>query len=128
LLGPSKETYFADYNLEEGNLFVEYSSGPCSPERKGGWNVAKDIVVKLSFSPKYKRRVASLKLDRKKFRRVVDDHVGGVLYYVNDEDGITYEVQRGRIDVVYYEPPRRYEHLYCGDPADAKKTPSGRMQ
>lgn len=118
LLGQSKEAYFADYSLEEGNLFIEYSSGLCTPERKGGWNVAKDVVVKLSFSPKHKRRIAQLKLDPKKFRKVIDDHVGGVFFYVNDDEGITYEVQRGKVDVVSYEPPRRYDHLYCGDRAD----------
>jgi hypothetical protein len=123
LLGPSKEAYFADYSLEEGNLFIEYSSGLCRPERKGGWNVAKDVVVKISFSPKHKRRIAQLKLDPKKFRKVIDDHVGGVFYYVNDEEGITYEVQRGRVDVVYYEPPSRYNHLYCGDHTDENKNP-----
>jgi hypothetical protein len=120
LLGPSKEAYFADYKLEEGNLSVIYSSGPCGAGRTGGWNVPKDKVVSLSFSPKHKKRMSALKLSPKKFRKVIDDHVGGVVYYINDEDGITYEVQRGRVDVVYYEPSGKYKHLYCGDPSDQK--------
>jgi len=128
LLGPSKETYLADYTLEEGNLSVIYSSGPCGPDRTGGWNVPKDVVVSLSFSPKQKKRISALKLSPKKFRKVVDDHVGGVLYYINDEEGITYEVQRGRVDVVYYEPAGRYEHLYCGDPSAEKKLPRKKLK
>jgi len=128
LLGSSKDDYFANYKLEEGNLFIEYSSGPCRPDRKGGWNVPKDIVVSLSFSPKEKKRISTLKLSPKKFRKVVDDHVGGVLYYINDKEGITYEVQRGRIDVVYYEPSSRDEHLYCGDPSDEQKTPRNKIK
>lgn len=44
LLGPTKELYFAVYQLKPGSLFIEYSSGPCSPERKGGWNVPRDVV------------------------------------------------------------------------------------
>ena len=39
LLGKSSEGYSANYELEEGHLFIEYSSGPCTPERKGGLQV-----------------------------------------------------------------------------------------
>src|ERR1044072_5070602 len=80
LLGPSSEPYSAKYTLEEGNLFIEYSSGPCTPLRKGGWNVSKDVVVQMSFSPNVKKPVGTLKLDQKRFRKVIDDHVGGVVY------------------------------------------------
>lgn len=128
LMGPSKGDYFANYTLEEGELFIEYSSGPCRPDRKGGWNIPKDVVISLSFTPNEKKRISSLKLSPKKFRRVVDEHVGGVVYYINDEEGITYEVQRGRVDVVYYEPSRIYDHLYCGDPLDEKKTPGNKIK
>lgn len=133
LLGRSNEAYFADYTLEEGSLSVIYSSGPCRPDRKGGWNVPENVVVGLSFSPKNKKRVSELNLDPKKFRKVVGGgvgggDVGGVLFYINDETGITYEVQRGRVDEVYYDPPGKYEHLYCGDPLGEKKTPRNKIQ
>ncbi len=118
LLGPNKEAYFAVYHLKEGVLDIEYSSGPCRPERKGGWNVPKDVVVTLNFSPKRKRRIGDFKLNPRKFRRVVDEHVIGIVYYVNDEEGITYQVQRGKVDFVEYHPAKRDEHLYCGDPAE----------
>ena len=117
LLGPSKEVYFADYKLKDGNLFIEYSSGPCRPDRKGGWNVPENTVVLLSFTPRIKKSIKSLKLDPQKFRKVVGTHVGGVIYYINDEDGISYEVQEGKIDSVEYAPRKRDNHLYCGDPA-----------
>lgn len=94
LLGTATEAYFADYELKQGSLFIEYSSGPCRPERNGGWNVPRDVVIMLDFTPKHKTRIADLKLDPKKFRKIVDDHVIGVLYYVNDEEGITYAVSR----------------------------------
>ena len=116
LLGPTKEPYFGVYHLKDGILDIEYSSGPCSPERKGGWNVPKDVVITLNFSPKRRMRIGDLKLDPTKFRRVVDEHVIGILYYVNDEEGITYQVQRGKVDYVEYRPARRDEHLYCGAP------------
>lgn len=117
LLGTSTSGgYSATYKLEEGNLFIVYSSGPCTPERAGGWNVPKDVVVQMSFSPKLKKRVSDLKLDQKKFRKVIDEHVGGVVYYINDDLGLMYEVQRGKVDVIYYEPGTKDKHLHCGDP------------
>ena len=125
LLGTATEAYFADYELKQGSLFIEYSSGPCRPERKGGWNVPRDVVIMLDFTPKHKTRIADLKLDPKKFRKIVGDHVIGVLYYVNDEEGITYAVQGGRIDFVEYGPTRKDEHLYCGDPPDTKQLRDG---
>jgi len=108
--------YFAEYELKEGSLFIEYSSGPCRAERKGGWNVARDVVIMVNFTPKHRTRIADLKLDPKKFRKIVDDHVIGVLYYVNDEEGITYQVQNGRVDFVEYHATKKDEHLYCGNP------------
>ena len=123
LLGATTTIYFAEYELKQGSLFIEYSSGPCRPERKGGWNVPKDVVTMIHFTPKRRTRIANLKLDPRKFRRVVDDHSIGILYYVNDEEGITYQVQSGKIDFVEYHPAKRDEHLYCGDPADEKQRP-----
>jgi len=67
LLGPTKEAYFADYELKEGYLFIEYSSGPCRPNRKGGWNVAENIVVSMSFTPKRPKSFSSLRLDLTKY-------------------------------------------------------------
>jgi len=116
ILGATTTVYFAEYELKEGSLFIEYSSGPCRAERKGGWNVARDVVIMVNFTPKHRTRIADLKLDPKKFRKIVDDHVIGVLYYVNDEEGITYQVQNGRVDFVEYHATKKDEHLYCGNP------------
>ena len=123
LLGSTKTVYFAKYELKQGSLFIEYSSGPCRPERKGGWNVPRDVVVMVHFSPKHRMKLADLKLDPRKFRKIVDDHVIGALYYVNDEEGITYAVQSGGVDFVEYHPTKRDEHLYCGDPVGEKQHP-----
>lgn len=128
LLGSTTGAYFAQYELKQGSLFIEYSSGPCKAERKGGWNVPKDVVTMVHFTPKHRTRIADLKLDPKKFRKIVDDHVIGALYYVNDEDGITYAVQNGRVDFVEYHSAKRDENLYCGDPAGEKRRPVNKRQ
>ena len=54
---------------------------------------------------------------------MVDQHVVGVIYYINDDEGITYEVQSGKVDTIEYGPTKRYDHLYCGDAVDQKVPP-----
>lgn len=120
LLGPTKEAYYAIYKLKEGNLFIEYSSGPCRPERKGGWNVPVNTVVHVSFTPKQKKRLTTLKLDPRKFRKVVSHHGAGIFYYVNDEEGIVYQVQQGKVDSVEYGPTEKDKHLHCGYPPEQR--------
>ena len=118
LLGPNNKSYGVDHELTDGVLSIEYSSGTCRKERQGGWNVAEGVVISFGFSAKNKRRETDLKLNRKRFRRVIDTHTGSITYYINDTDGITYEIQQGAVDSVEYYPPKRYGHLFCGNPAD----------
>ena len=115
LLGPNENSYGVIYEFKDGNLFIEYSSGPCRKDRKGGWNVRDGVVISFSFAAINKPPEADLKLNRKRFRRVVDTHTPSVSYYINDKDGIMYEIQRGRVHSVEYYPPKRYEHLHCRD-------------
>ncbi|HEX5886594.1 MAG TPA: hypothetical protein VFY67_18775, partial [Pyrinomonadaceae bacterium] len=96
---------------------------PCRPDRKGGWNVPKNVVVSVHFYPKHKRRLSDLKVDRRKLRKVVDRHVGGITYYINDDDGVVYEIQEGKVESIEYGPPKKYDHLYCGDSATTNPPP-----
>lgn len=115
ILGHTETEYFAVYKIDEGNLFIEYSSGPCRPDRKGGWNLPKDVVVMVRFYPRIKPRLSDLKLNRKKLRKVVDRHVGGIVYYIDDDSGVVYEIQEGRVDAIEYGPARKYQYLACPD-------------
>jgi hypothetical protein len=123
ILGQTDAAYFADYKLKDGRLFIEYSSGPCRPDRKGGWNLAKNVVVSITFYPAVKPRFAELKVDRKKLRKVVDRHVGGVVYYLNEEEGVVYEIQDGKVDWIEYGPAKKYEYLECRDRVSPRNLP-----
>ena len=50
-----------------------------------------------------------------KFRKVINEHLPPVTYYINDEDGIVYAIQQGKVDYVEYGPPKKYDDLYCKD-------------
>jgi len=119
LFGPAEKSYGVVYELKAGNLSVEYSTGFCGGDKQRGWNVPEDVVISYLFSPKVKQRPADIKLDLKKFKKVKDLHVGGVYYYRNVEEGITYTIQGGKVDYVEYYPPARFRYLICGDESDA---------
>ena len=82
LLGPSREAYFAEYQLEEGVLFIEYSSDPCKPDRKGGWNVPENIVVSMSITPKHPKKLYELNLDVTKYRKSAGGDTPNVTYWI----------------------------------------------
>ena len=115
LLGPSSDPYLASYSLSDGTLFVAYSTGPCTPKIKGGWNVPEGTVVLVRFVPKSKKRFTNLKLQLSKFKRVEGGDVVGIVNYTNEEEGVTYEVQRGRVDAIEHLPGKRYYSLKCAD-------------
>jgi hypothetical protein len=56
LLGPIDKSYGVDYELMDGVLSIEYSSGPCRKQRQGGWHVPEGVVISFSFSAKNKQR------------------------------------------------------------------------
>jgi|SRR5215213_6585934 len=116
ILGPAREKGFeVTYQLNDGNLSIEYSTGPCRSDRKGGWNVPQDVVISLLFSPQHPKKVYELKLDVTKYRKVVGKHLPSVTYYINDEDGIVYAIQMGKVDYVEYSPPKKFNDLQCKD-------------
>jgi hypothetical protein len=113
LFGPGTDPYLASYSLQNGTLSVEYSSGPCRADRKGGCNVPEGVVVSVRFEPKSKKKFASLKLQFSKFKRAEGGDVVGVVNYTDEEQGITYEVHRGTVDAIEYLPGKRYNSLKC---------------
>jgi hypothetical protein len=119
ILGQANGHYEVLYKLKDGKLSIEYSSGPCRPDRVGGWNVPENVVVSMFFSPNQHEKLSELKLDLKKLRKLVDEHVGGFVYYIDDEAGTTYAIQRGKLDYIEYGPPKKYDHLHCKNQSEA---------
>lgn len=113
LFGHVEGGYGVTYALTDGNLFVEYSSGPCKDGRKEGWNVPEDTVISFSFSPTIKQRVEDLKVEQRRFKKVKDGHIDWGYYLVNENDGIMYDVQDGMVENVEYYPPPKYNNLRC---------------
>ncbi|MGH9904405.1 MAG: hypothetical protein ACRD8U_02345 [Pyrinomonadaceae bacterium] len=115
LLGPSAkpEAYAEVYELGNEAVFIQYSSGPCRKERKGGYNVPTGTVIQLRVSSSEKPRFSDLRIDESKYEKTVDSELPGVLHYTNKEDGIAYEVQNGKVTSTNYFPAAKDHHLSC---------------
>jgi hypothetical protein len=58
-------------------------------------------VVSISLSPNHDLKFSDLQIDKKKLTKSKDGELPGIVYYTNDA-------------------PKKYAHLYCGEPADKK--------
>ena len=119
LLGQPAEPggYGVLYKLEEEIVFIEYSSGPCSKDREGGWNVARDTVVSISVTPKKKLQFTDLNLGDN-YRKGPSGDVIDIVNYTNEQDGVIYEVDdnTGIIRAISFQPGIENRHLLCTNP------------
>lgn len=125
LLGPSAKPdgYAEVYDLGTEGVFVEYSSGPCRKDRKGGYNVPSGTVIQISVGSSTRPQFSALNLDLSKYEKSEDPELPGVLHYSNMEEGIAYEVQDGKVGSINYFPAMRDNHLRCPDSAVKQPCP-----
>jgi outer membrane protein OmpA-like peptidoglycan-associated protein len=118
LLGPPTRTVagISVYELERESALFHFAKGPCGVE-SSGWNVPRDTVTAISVTPKPNLlKLADLKLDESKFIRKRDAEVGDVIHYVNEEEGITYEIDMSydnAVTLITYYPAREDANLRC---------------
>jgi hypothetical protein len=115
-LGPPPEpgNLLVVYDYGDHAVSVEYSSGPCWKEVKGGWDVPPGTVISILIG--FKERSTQFppsRIDKRKFKRAQDGHLPSVHYFVNKGDGITYEVQEGMVQSVEYYAAAKDLRLRC---------------
>lgn len=114
LLGPMTHPCECGYYLDDVNVFFKYSPGDCKSGR-GKWNVPRDTVLGIIVYPKTQPQLSDLKLDMSKFSKEYDGHVESIVSYVNDEEGLTIEVDEDTRSVngYYYGPAKKDKLLRC---------------
>jgi hypothetical protein len=81
--------------------------------------VSSNVVISISVTPQADEvRFADLKLDQTKFKKLRDYHVGTIVHYIGEEEGVEYEVDenKGTVIVVRYLPAATDVHLRCPEP------------
>jgi hypothetical protein len=104
------------YEYPDERASIEYSKGPCSVEFSP-WNVKRDTVVSIWVTPKSYLKAADLKLD-KNLKKVRDEHRPQVSHYINEEEGIEYNVdeETGLVGLIKYLPAAADKALKCPEP------------
>jgi hypothetical protein len=122
LLGPPAEPGGEVYKLETEVVLIEYSSGPCNKDRRGGWNIPRDVVVSINVAPKTELRFSELHLDERIYKKTLSGDATSFVNYANEEEGITYEVHEPteRVTAIYFGPTSKDRQLRCPDPPTDK--------
>jgi hypothetical protein len=122
LLGKGSDSCHCGYYLNDLNVFFVYSSGSCKSGGSGGWNIPSDTVIRFSIYPKVRPKLSELKLDFSKFKNSDDPELVGNAFYMNEEEGIGFEVDvSGIVMGFYYEPAAKDKTLRCSHVAHNKR-------
>jgi hypothetical protein len=118
LLGPPRidRTEVVFYTIGDEEIVITFSRGSCTANR-GGWNAPHNTVLHISIEPKRRVNFTDLKLDLSKYKKVNDPEIKHLVYYNNDKEGISYQVDTGKgtaIDITYY-PASSEGNLRCPD-------------
>lgn len=113
-------THSSLHKLENEVALILYASGlPCGTNLANSWRVEKGTVINISVSPRGQIPFSSLRLDLKKYRKVVDPKATGDYYLISDEDGVRYHVQEqpgfvgGVLIETLYFPAQSATYLSC---------------
>lgn len=101
-----------DYKLDDGNLFVDYSTGKCSERNKTGYDLDNGVVIGVSLLLFHDVKLSRLRLNLKLFEKYNASDTN-VFVYFNDELGIRFEGSKRTIHSVEYSIGNRLNYLDC---------------
>lgn len=107
------------YDFRGEKVLVVYSGGPCSTNPQG-WDVPRDTVINITITPEPRPTITELKLNERDYIFTRDEEVIDSAYYVNEEDGVSYEVntREGVVKGITYSPTSKQAALRCPGAGD----------
>ena len=118
LLGPPDTDRGAAifYNVDFSRVSFHFPQSPCGGPG-ASWNVAPNIVTDIWViqNPPHEVRLGDIKLGDG-FRTEKDPELGYILNYINDADGISYQVDKSWSDTITlteYFPAAKDNHMRC---------------
>jgi hypothetical protein len=115
----STERELSEYfDFPEGRIWVGFASGRCieTPYSDGktiGWKVPEYTVIEIGFSPDEWIEPKTIGIRLEGFRAAKVDDDPGAIEYVNDELGIDYILNHGKVQNVTFRPTKKQEYLLC---------------
>ena len=96
--------------LEDVTVAVAFSDGTCEL----GWRVPAGTITSLDIRPKNRRMFADLGIEESRYKKILDHHLPGVVYYDNKEEGTSIAVMEdGSVANFFYGPAAADEALKC---------------
>lgn len=116
--GSSEKELSEYFDFKEGRIFVGFESGKCiaTPESNGklvGWKVPRWTVTDISFSPNKWIDPKKLNINFNGFTAKPIYDVSEAVEYRNDELGIDYVLNKGKIEYITFRPAKKYNYLLC---------------
>lgn len=110
-----------EYETNEGNLAVFYSTGKCSEETGNkGWDINKDIVVSVEFEPKKVIRLSELDLDLRTFTKYKESD-NQYYQYQSVPLGINFTMLGKNVTLFEYSLTDKMKELDCEKVLKTKK-------
>jgi hypothetical protein len=110
------------YDFEKETVSFRFSKGSCGVG-SGGWNVPQDVVISVWVTPNPNvLKFTDLKLDATKYKKERDDHVQFIVEYVNEAEGVSYQVDTGAdgmVTLIKHFPMSWESHLRCPETHEA---------
>lgn len=106
------------YEFKTKRVYFDYSKDSCASD-PNGWKVPRDTVIRIWVETKGNQlRFSDLKLDMAKFKKNQDDHVLYIFHYLDETEGVRYEVDEssGLVTLIDYFPAAKDQVLRCQKP------------
>ena len=101
------------YKTPTERVVVTYSASECAH----GWRVKPDTVISFSLYPTNALPFSQLQLDESKTEKRRDVHIESLYFYVNQQDGVNYTVNKEVVTAIEYYPSAKDNSLRCDAPA-----------
>lgn len=89
------------YHLKDETVTIGFIEKPCLD----GWSVPPGTVITLDVHPKPGLQLADLHIEENRYKKVTDPHLGGAVYYKDDEEGVSIMVlPGGSVGSFFYGP------------------------
>jgi hypothetical protein len=106
---------FEIYSVKDGTIDISYTYGKCTDEANSGWDLPEGTVLEFAFTPLNDIKFSTLKLDLRKFEKVIESpHVPEIVTYIDRENGVRYVVQEsGLLSTIGFFPSRKNDKARC---------------
>src|SRR6266446_2466905 len=110
------------FRLNDETVTIIFSEKPCLD----GWNVPPGTVMTIDVHPKPGLKLIDLQIDERNYKRVADEHVRGIVYYSNNQEGVSITVfPDGTVGSFLYGPAAEDNYLRYPKSLAEQPTTSG---